>query len=620
MSTARSTARRAFIQTNIVGTFRLLRGGARLLARRSTRSGAGRLPLPPRLDRRGLRLARRRRPAFTETTAYEPHSPYSASKAATDHLVRAWHHTYGLPVRRHQLLQQLRALPLPREADPADDPQRARGQAAAGLRRRQQRARLALRRGPRPRAGDWSPSAAGSARPTTSAAATSGRTSRWSRRSARCSTSCAPDGRSARARADHASSPTGPGHDRRYAIDARKIERELGWTPQETFETGIAQDRALVPRQRAGWWAARSATGVYAGERLGLMPARSGLIACWSSAAPARSAHELLRGLRAAAARVAALRAARRLDIADAGRGRRAPSRGSAPDVVVNAAAYTAVDKAESEPTLAFAHQRHRARPAGRRRARAAGCPLVHYLDRLCLRRHQGRRPMARRDPAGPLGVYGAHQAGGRGRRSAASGRSHARSCAPPGSTARTAAISLKTMLRLAGERDELRVVDDQVGAPTVDRRSRRRASRAAARRSRRGGDAVAAPITSPARGETTWHGFAAAIFEAARRGAGQAAPKHHRRSPRRDYPTPAPAAGQFAARLRACRRTFGIRAAAWQSGVDRCWTSCCLDQTSDRRITQHEGHHPGRRLRHPAASGDARGLASSCCRSTTSR
>ena len=77
-----------------------------------------------------------RRQPFTETHAYEPNSPYSASKAASDHLVRAWHHTYGLPVRDDQLLEQLRPLSLPRKADPVDDRQCTRRQGAAGVRRR----------------------------------------------------------------------------------------------------------------------------------------------------------------------------------------------------------------------------------------------------------------------------------------------------------------------------------------------------------------------------------------------------------------------------------------------------------------------------------------------------
>ena len=64
---------------------------------RSTPSAQGALPLPSRLDRRGVRLAGRRQALFTEATPYAPNSPYSATKAASDHLVRAWHHTYGLP-------------------------------------------------------------------------------------------------------------------------------------------------------------------------------------------------------------------------------------------------------------------------------------------------------------------------------------------------------------------------------------------------------------------------------------------------------------------------------------------------------------------------------------------
>ena len=86
-----------------------------------------------------------------KTTRYEPNSPYSASKAASDHLVRAWHHTYGLPVLTTNCSQQLRPVPVPREADPADDRQRAGRQAAAGLRRRPAGARLALRQRPLPR-------------------------------------------------------------------------------------------------------------------------------------------------------------------------------------------------------------------------------------------------------------------------------------------------------------------------------------------------------------------------------------------------------------------------------------------------------------------------------------
>ncbi len=96
-----------------------------------------------------------------ETTPYDPClALFGLARPASDHLARAWRRTYGLPVLITNCSQQLRALPFPREADPADDPQRAGGQAAAGLRRRRQYARLAamstttpraLRTGARPR-------------------------------------------------------------------------------------------------------------------------------------------------------------------------------------------------------------------------------------------------------------------------------------------------------------------------------------------------------------------------------------------------------------------------------------------------------------------------------------
>ena len=139
-----------FIQTNVVGTFTLLQaalGYWRALP--AAQKDAFRFhhistdEVFGSLGDEGL---------FCETTAYDPRSPYSASKAASDHLVRAWHHTYGLPVVADQLLEQLRPVSLPREADPADHHQCARRPEAAGLRQGRQRARLALCRRSRPRA------------------------------------------------------------------------------------------------------------------------------------------------------------------------------------------------------------------------------------------------------------------------------------------------------------------------------------------------------------------------------------------------------------------------------------------------------------------------------------
>ena len=144
---------RPFIDTNIVGTFVLLEARARFIAG-AAGGGARRVPLPARLDRRGLRHARRRRAvqrgdAVRAELAVRGEQGGGRSSGARlpPHLRPAG--------ADHELLEQLRAVPVSREADPADDPERARGPAAADLRRRRQRARLAARRGSlrRPAAG-----------------------------------------------------------------------------------------------------------------------------------------------------------------------------------------------------------------------------------------------------------------------------------------------------------------------------------------------------------------------------------------------------------------------------------------------------------------------------------
>ena len=87
-------------------------------------------------------------------------------------------------------------------------------------------------------------------------------------RSARWSTSWRPIRRSARARRLITFVADRPGHDLRYAIDADKIERELGWRPAETFETGLRKTVRWYLDNRAWWERVRS--GVYRGERLGI--------------------------------------------------------------------------------------------------------------------------------------------------------------------------------------------------------------------------------------------------------------------------------------------------------------------------------------------------------------
>jgi dTDP-glucose 4,6-dehydratase len=179
-----------------------------------------------------------RRPAFAETNRYEPNSPYSASKAASDHLVRAYHHTYGLPVLTTNCSNNYGPYHFPEKLIPLIIVNALAGKPLPVYGDGQQiRDWLyvkdhcsAIRRVLE--AGNW-------VKPTTSAAGTKSPTSTSSTPCAPCSTNCA-HAPTAKPYATQITYVTDrPGHDRRYAIDASKIERELGWKPAETFETGI---------------------------------------------------------------------------------------------------------------------------------------------------------------------------------------------------------------------------------------------------------------------------------------------------------------------------------------------------------------------------------------------
>jgi dTDP-glucose 4,6-dehydratase len=247
-----------FIRTNVEGTFTLLEAAR---AHWSSLAGA---------DREAFRFLHvstdevygslgKDDPAFRESDAYEPNSPYSASKAASDHLVRAWHHTYGLPVLTTNCSNNYGPFHFPEKLIPLmivnalagkplpvyGDGQQVRDwlyvqDHCSAIREVLERGRL----GETYNVGGWnekpnleivhavcalldelSPHAEG------------------------------PYARLIRHVTDR------PGHDRRYAIDASKIERELGWRPAETFESGL--------RKTVRWyldhadWVERVQTGAY---------------------------------------------------------------------------------------------------------------------------------------------------------------------------------------------------------------------------------------------------------------------------------------------------------------------------------------------------------------------
>ncbi|MEY4725624.1 MAG: dTDP-glucose 4,6-dehydratase [Pseudomonadota bacterium] len=226
-----------FIQTNIVGTFNLLE---------SVRAYWQDLTEAPKETFRFLHVSTDEvygtlsptDPAFAETKAFEPNSPYSASKAASDHLVRAWHHTYGLPVLTTNCSNNYGPYHFPEKLIPL-----VIHNALAGK-------RLPIY-GDGQQVRDWlyvedhcraigRVLEAGKLGETYNIGG-------WNEKTNLdvVNTLCAVlDELKPRADGKHYAEQITyvkdrPGHDRRYAIDARKIESELGWTPQETFETGI---------------------------------------------------------------------------------------------------------------------------------------------------------------------------------------------------------------------------------------------------------------------------------------------------------------------------------------------------------------------------------------------
>jgi len=248
----------AFIRTNVEGTFTLLEAARAHWNRLSADDKAAFRFHHVSTDEVYGSLGPGEAP-FTEQHLYEPNSPYSASKAASDHLVRAWHHTYGLPVLTTNCSNNYGPFHFPEKLIPLmivnalagkplpvyGDGRQVRdwlyvGDHCAAIREVLARGEV----GATYNVGGWNE------KPNIEIV----------------DTVCAlldemrPDPAGSYSRLVTYVTDR-PGHDRRYAIDARKLERELGWKPAETFETGI--------RKTVRWyldhadWVARVQSGAY---------------------------------------------------------------------------------------------------------------------------------------------------------------------------------------------------------------------------------------------------------------------------------------------------------------------------------------------------------------------
>jgi len=244
----------------------------------------------------------------------------------------------------------------------------------------------------------------------------------------------------------------------------------------------------------------------------------------------------------------------------------RALVRKLAPDAIVNAAAHTAVDKAESEPHLC---RTINATAPGvlAEEARALGAPLVHYSTDYVF---DGSGSHARDELAatGPLSVYGTTKLEGEDL-IRASGCRHLILRASWVYAARGGNFA-RTMLKLAAERDALTVIDDQIGAPTgADLLADVTAH---ALRQLRADPALSGTYHCVAGGETSWHGYAQHVIEWARsRGLPvKVAPDAVRAVPATAFPLPAPRPLNSRLDTRKLRSAFDLNLPHWQGGVDR--------------------------------------------------
>jgi len=231
------------------------------------------------------------------------------------------------------------------------------------------------------------------------------------------------------------------------------------------------------------------------------------------------------------------------------------------PDIVVNAAAYTAVDKAEQDAEAAFRANAEAPGVIARWCARA-GVPFVHYSTDYVFD-GEGAAPYREDQPTAPLGVYGTSKRDGEDRVRAAGGR-HL--------IFRTAWVYaahgnnfLRTMLRIGAERDALRVVADQIGTPTP---AALIADVTAQALQHAGGLSGTWHLT--ASGQTSWHGFAEAIFaEALARGVLPKVPSVEAIASS-EYPTPAKRPSWSVLDNSKLQQDFDILLPDWQEGLKR--------------------------------------------------
>ena len=388
----------AFMQTNIIGTYVLLE--AALAYWRALPKSAQRDFRFHHISTDEVFGSLEADGSFTEETAYDPRSPYSASKAASDHLVRSWHHTYGLPVLvtncsnnygPYHFPEKLVPLTIINGLEGKKLPVYGTGGNVRDWLYVEDHARALLAVVKRGQVGETY--------------CIGGRSERTNLDVVKAICALLDELAPSKAIGSREALITfvtdRPGHDLRYAIDPTRICTELAWQPRETFESGL--------RKTVEWYLGQSL--VVAADPRGRLwrraPGGPGVILVFGG--NGQLGQELTRLAAARGIPMHALTHAE-ADIADSGAVAAALAHWK-PELVVNAAAYTKVDLAETN--IEDARKGNEIGPAVLAGAcAAAGIPMVHVSTDYVF---DGSKPDAYRetDPVCPISAYGRSKAAG---------------------------------------------------------------------------------------------------------------------------------------------------------------------------------------------------------------
>ncbi|WP_163929985.1 dTDP-glucose 4,6-dehydratase [Paraferrimonas sp. SM1919] len=268
----------AFIETNIVGTYTLLEATraywnelssdakqAFRFHHISTDEVYGDLPHPDEWQTSREPSAREELPMFLETTSYAPSSPYSASKASSDHLVRAWLRTYGLPTMvtncsnnygPYHFPEKLIPLVILNALEGKDLPIYGKGDQIRDWLFVEDHARALYKVVTEGKVGETYNIGGHNEKQNIEVVKTI------------CATLDKLVPKATKYEQQITFVTDRPGHDRRYAIDSSKMQKELGWTPQETFETGL--EKTVQWYLDNSQWCQNVQDGSYQRERLGI--------------------------------------------------------------------------------------------------------------------------------------------------------------------------------------------------------------------------------------------------------------------------------------------------------------------------------------------------------------